>query len=204
MHIETLLRSLLFIGLATPVAGAQNAPPARPGTSCRPPGFFTAPARYPSAEVLTDRRATFRLCAPEATDAMVTSSDYQPAIPLGFGGPPGLAMAKDTSGLWSVTTSAPFKPGTYRYNFRVDGARVPDPQATRFCTSASARTACSRCRVPTACSRRTTPRSRTAWCPRSSTGRRARRQAARTRLLAGGLHERRGTLPRALSRPRRG
>jgi hypothetical protein len=54
------------------------------------------------------------------------------AIPLGFGGPPGLAMAKDTSGLWSVTTSAPFEPGTYRYNFRVDGARVPDPQATRF------------------------------------------------------------------------
>ena len=132
MRIETLLRSLLFIGLASSVASAQNAPPPKPGTSCRPPGFFTAPARYPSAEVLSDRRVTFRLCAPEATEAMVTSSDYQPAIPLGFGGPPGLAMAKDTSGLWSVTTSAPFEPGTYRYNFRVDGARVPDPQATRF------------------------------------------------------------------------
>ena len=132
MRIETLLRSLLFIGLASSVASAQNPPPAKPGTSCRPPGFFTAPARYPSAEVLSDRRVTFRLCAPEAVEAMVTSSDYQPAIPLGFGGPPGLAMVKDTSGLWSVTTSAPFEPGTYRYNFRVDGARVPDPQATRF------------------------------------------------------------------------
>ena len=132
MRIETLLRSLLLISLASSVASAQNAPPAKPGTSCRPPGFFTAPARYPSAEVLADRRITFRLCAPEAAEAMVTSSDYQPAIPLGFGGPPGLAMAKDTSGLWSVTTSAPFEPGTYRYNFRVDGARVPDPQATRF------------------------------------------------------------------------
>jgi len=133
MRIATLLHSLLFLGIATSVASAQNAPaPAKPGTSCRPPGFFTAPARYPSAEVLPDRRVTFRLCAPEATEAMVTSTDYQPAIPLGFGGPPGLAMAKDTSGLWSVTTTAPFEPGTYRYNFRVDGARVPDPQATRF------------------------------------------------------------------------
>ena len=133
MRIATLLHSLLFLGITTSVASAQNAPPpAKPGTSCRPPGFFTAPASYPSAEVLPDRRVTFRLCAPEATEAMVTSTDYQPAIPLGFGGPPGLAMAKDTSGLWSATTSAPFEPGTYRYNFRVDGARVPDPQATRF------------------------------------------------------------------------
>ena len=132
MRLATLLRSLVFIGLATSVASAQNPPPAKPGTSCRPPGFFTAPARYSSAEVLPDRRVTFRLCAPEAMEAMVTSSDYQPAIPLGFGGPPGLAMVKDTSGLWSVTTSASFEPGTYRYNFRVDGARVPDPQATRF------------------------------------------------------------------------
>jgi enterochelin esterase family protein len=63
---------------------------------------------------------------------LVTSSDYAPAIPLGFGGPPGLAMTKDTSGLWSATTAAPFEPGTFRYNFRVNGARVPDPQATRF------------------------------------------------------------------------
>ena len=82
--------------------------------------------------MLPDRRVTFRLCAPEATAAMVTSSDYAPAIPLGFAGPPGLAMTKDTSGLWSATTSAPFEAGTFRYNFRVDGARVPDPQATRF------------------------------------------------------------------------
>jgi enterochelin esterase-like enzyme len=132
MHIQTLFRSALFIGLVAPIASAQNPPPARPGTSCRPPGFFTAPAKYPSAEVLPDRRVTFRLCAPDATEALVTSTDYAPAIPLGFGGPPGLAMTKDTSGLWSATTSAPFEAGTFRYNFRVNGARVPDPQATRF------------------------------------------------------------------------
>ena len=131
---RALAGALVALGVATSTVTAQNpsSPPPPPGTSCRPPGFFTAPAKYPSAEVLPDRRVTFRLCAPEATDAMVTSTDYAPAIPLGFGGPPGLAMAKDTSGLWSVTTTAPFEPGTYRYNFRVNGARVPDPQATRF------------------------------------------------------------------------
>jgi enterochelin esterase family protein len=129
-----LAGALVMLGVAAPVAMAQNppAPPPPPGTSCRPPGFFTAPAKYPSAEVLPDRRVTFRLCAPEATDAMVTSTDYAPAIPLGFGGPPGLAMTEDTSGLWTATTSAPYEPGTFRYNFRVNGARVPDPQAIRF------------------------------------------------------------------------
>jgi len=132
MRIESLLRSILVLGVVAPVAGAQNPPPAPPGTSCRPPGFFTAPAKYASAEPLPDRRVTFRLCAPEAREVLVTSTDYAPAIPLGFGGPAGLAMTKDTSGLWTATTSAPFEAGTFRYNFRVDGARVPDPQATRF------------------------------------------------------------------------
>jgi enterochelin esterase family protein len=130
---RALLVALAALGVASSAAIAQNpAPPPPPGTSCRPAGFFTAPARYPSAEVLPDRRVTFRLCAPEATEVLVTSTDYAPAIPLGFGGPPGLAMTKDTSGLWTATTSAPYEPGTFRYNFRVNGARVPDPQAIRF------------------------------------------------------------------------
>jgi enterochelin esterase-like enzyme len=132
MHFHTLFRPFLLAALLAPSLSAQNPPPARPGASCRPPGFFTAPAKYPSAEVLPDRRVTFRLCAPEATEVLVTSTDYAPAIPLGFGGPAGLAMTKDTSGLWTATTAAPFEAGTFRYNFRVDGARVPDPQATRF------------------------------------------------------------------------
>ncbi len=115
------------------VAGGQApaAPASKP--SCAPTGFFTAPARYKSAEPLPDGRVAFRLCAPDATTAMVTSTDYAAAIPFGMGGtPPGLAMTKDSLGLWTVTTAVPIEPGTYRYNFRVNGARVPDPQATRF------------------------------------------------------------------------
>jgi enterochelin esterase family protein len=127
-----LAYAAVAVCLATSAA-AQNAPPPPPGTSCRPTGFFPGPARYRSTEVLADGRVTFRVCAPEATTALVTSTDYAPAIPMGFGGgPPGLAMTKDTSGLWSATTPVPIAPGTYRYNFRVNGARVPDPQATRF------------------------------------------------------------------------
>jgi enterochelin esterase family protein len=76
---------------------------------------------------------TFRVCAPEATSASVTSSDNAAAIPFGMGGgPAGVPLVKDTLGLWTGTTAVPVEPGTYRYNFRVNGARVPDPQATRF------------------------------------------------------------------------
>ncbi|MBV9881034.1 MAG: hypothetical protein JO180_11090, partial [Gemmatirosa sp.] len=112
---------------ATPNATAPNAP------SCLPRGFFTAPASYASVEVGGDRRVTFRFCAPAAAEVLVTSSDYAPAIPMGFGGgPAGLVMTKDATGLWTATTTVPVEPGTYRYAFRVDGAKVPDPQATRF------------------------------------------------------------------------
>ncbi len=132
--MPTTRRILPLACVVAPTAGAQvpNAPAAPPGTSCRPTGFF-APAKYRSIDVASDGHVTFRLCAPEASEVLVTSPDYAPAIPLGFGGgPPGLAMTKDTSGLWSATTTTPFVPGTFRYNFRVNGARVPDPQATRF------------------------------------------------------------------------
>jgi enterochelin esterase-like enzyme len=115
------------------VVGAQTpgAPAAKP--SCLPTGFFTAPATYKSADPQPDGRVIFRLCAPDATTVMVTSSDYAPAIPMGTPGtPPGLALTKDTMGLWTATTAVPIEPGTYRYNFRVNGARVPDPQSTRF------------------------------------------------------------------------
>ena len=95
--------------------------------------MFAPPPKYASAEQLPDGRVTFRLCAPEASTVSVTSSDAATAIPMGMGGgPAGLALTRDSLGLWSGTTSVPIEPGTYRYNFRVNGARVPDPQATRF------------------------------------------------------------------------
>ena len=134
MNSRTALSALALLG-ATSVSALAQTPATAPARkpSCNPPGFFTAPASYKSVESLPDGRVTFRLCAPDANTVAVTSSDNATAIPFGMGGGPvGVPLTKDTLGLWTGTTAVPVEPGTYRYNFRVDGARVPDPQATRF------------------------------------------------------------------------
>ena len=127
-------RSTILLCVASSVALAQapGAPAAGPprAPSCLTTGFGTA--AFQSTEVLPDGRVTFRVCAPEATSATVTSSDIGPALASGRGGGPAFTMTKDTLGLWTGTTPIAVIPGTYRYNFRVNGARVPDPGATRF------------------------------------------------------------------------
>ncbi|WAT18916.1 alpha/beta hydrolase-fold protein [Aurantiacibacter sp. MUD11] len=100
--------------------------------SCLPQGIFARPD-YTSVEPLPDGRVTFRLCAPDADNVRVTSNDLDPWIPGGFGGGErGLALTHDASGLWSGTTELPIPADTYRYNFEVNGARVPDPMAVTF------------------------------------------------------------------------
>ncbi|MEO0062311.1 MAG: hypothetical protein RLZZ08_871 [Pseudomonadota bacterium] len=96
--------------------------------------MFRGPASWKSVEQLPDGRVTFRLCAPEAQSAKVTSNDIDDAIPMGFapGSVRGLPMTKDAAGLWSVTTAKAVPADTYRFDFEVDGARVPDPQGTTF------------------------------------------------------------------------
>lgn len=111
----------------TGAAAAQPAPAAP--KDCRPQGFFSPGVAYKSVEPLPDGRVTFRICAPDAQKVMVTSNDVEGVIPIGG---PGLDMAKGDLGIWSVTTAKPIPPDTYRFNFNVDGARVPDPMATTF------------------------------------------------------------------------
>ncbi|MDB5686244.1 MAG: esterase [Rhizorhabdus sp.] len=94
--------------------------------------MFTRGLSYQSVEPLPDRRVTFRICAPDATTVSVTSTDNADAIPIGFGGPAGLPMTKGDEGIWSATTARPVAAGTYRFNFSVNGARVPDPLGTVF------------------------------------------------------------------------
>lgn len=114
-------------------AAAQQQPPQQPA-SCRPTSPFGGVAAYRSVEQLPDNRVTFRLCAPDAQSAKVTSNDIDEAIPAGFapGTVRGLPMTRDTTGLWTATTAVPVPPDTYRFNFEVDGVRVPDPQGTSF------------------------------------------------------------------------
>ena len=129
-----LAAAMFTAGTALPAfAQAANAP-ANPAAvpsaaSCRAQG--APPVR--SVEPLADGRVTFRLCAPAANAVLVTSSDLDPIIPGGFGGAPrGLEMTRAGSGLWSATTGQPVPPDVYRFNFEVDGARVPDPTAVTF------------------------------------------------------------------------
>lgn len=125
--MKTLRAALLgglLLALATP-AVAQDAPAA----SCLPQGPFALPA-HKSVEPLSDGRVTFRLCAPQAQRVKLISNDMDGVIQLGPQG--GLPMTRDDSGLWTVTTPVPVPADNYRYNFEVDGARVPDPLATTF------------------------------------------------------------------------
>ena len=105
-------------------------PPAAPA-NCAARGF--APAlRHKSVEPAADGRVTFRLCAPDATDVYLASTDLPGIVPFGGNGPPGLKMSKAVDGIWSVTTDKAVDPDNYRYTFLVNGATVPDPEATTF------------------------------------------------------------------------
>lgn len=113
---------------------AQMQPPKLDPSTCVTPPFYSGPAPYRSVEQLPDRRVIFRLCAPAAAEVLLTSSDLAGIIPMGFpqGTPHGLAMTRDATGLWSVTTPQPVPADTYRFAFRVDGVKTVDPLGRTF------------------------------------------------------------------------
>ncbi len=74
--------------------------------------------RLVSPEVLPDRKVTFRLYAPKASEVTVRG-DWMT-------GPP-VKLSKDMSGVWS-TTVGPLTPDFYSYAFTVDGVRTLDPK----------------------------------------------------------------------------
>src|SRR3989442_15924679 len=74
-----------------------------------------------SPEVSADRRITFRILAARAQTVRLNGGD----IP---GNSQGSEMTKGTNGVWEVTLG-PIEPGTYRYNFGVDGVSGIDPRS---------------------------------------------------------------------------
>jgi enterochelin esterase-like enzyme len=92
---------------------AQEPPTTTPGTR----GGQGLAAKVVSPEVLADGRVTLRLLAPKATEVLVQGN---------WPGGGGVAMTKDASGLWSVTTAA-LQPELWAYTFSVDGIRTLDP-----------------------------------------------------------------------------
>ncbi len=80
-------------------------------------GQQPGPQAVRSPEVSADRRVTFRIAAPKATEVRLTCECVNGAQ----------AMAKDDKGIWSLTLG-PFEPDIYEYEFTVDGVTILDPR----------------------------------------------------------------------------
>jgi len=134
MRCASLALTAWMLAIPMELAAQPASAPGGATASCLPQGMFAPPPAYKPVEQLPDGRITFRICAPEAREVKVTSTDIADIIPMGFppGSPVGLAMTKDATGLWSVTTGKPVPADTYRFNFQVDGARVPNPMGTSW------------------------------------------------------------------------
>jgi enterochelin esterase-like enzyme len=80
-------------------------------------------ANLVSPEVGADRKVTFRILAPKASEVVV-DGEWAQGFP-----PAGTPLTKDEKGVWSATVG-PLPAGSYRYTFSVDGAQVVDPKNT--------------------------------------------------------------------------
>ena len=74
-----------------------------------------------SPEVQADRKVTFRILAPQAQAVRLAAGDIQ-----GLG--QNNQLTKGENGVWELTVG-PIDPGTYRYNFNVDGVSTIDPRS---------------------------------------------------------------------------
>src|SRR5688500_15822689 len=105
MNVRTGFLVAVVMGLTGPWAAAQQTPAQ---AANRPPAVR-------SPEVHPDRRVTFRIAAPKASEVSV-SGEFE------VGAPPH-PMQKDAEGVWSVTIG-PFAPELYEYDFKVDGVQM--------------------------------------------------------------------------------
>jgi enterochelin esterase-like enzyme len=108
-----LIRMMAVPAVLCATLSAQEPPAISPGTG----GGQARAARVQSPEMHADGRVTFRLFAPRATEVLVQGN---------WKSGRDLAMTKDDSGLWSVTTPA-LPPDLWAYTFSVDGVRTLDP-----------------------------------------------------------------------------
>ena len=101
------LRSALILGFCCTVGFGQQTKTAAPHPQL-PPSLV-------SPEVHPDNTVTFRFRAPNAQEVKLAREGAEP-----------LAMQKDDSGVWTVTTT-PLLPDLYGYSMVVDGVRFIDP-----------------------------------------------------------------------------
>jgi enterochelin esterase family protein len=106
---------LLYILCAAGAVLAQ-APQPRPNSYRTQAQGTAARPRLISPEVHSDRRITFRIRAPQASEV---------SLVFGAWNPKPQAMSKDESGVWSLTIG-PVEPEIYTYSFLVNGLKVLD------------------------------------------------------------------------------
>lgn len=127
-HVATVALYVVILGLASSFTSAPHASALldRDAQSAAPPAQAPGGGRgavppYVSPEVLPDQRLTLRLYAPRAEEVRLVGTD----IPRNT---QGLPMTKTENGVWEVTVG-PVPPGSYRYNFNVNGVSVIDPRS---------------------------------------------------------------------------
>lgn len=120
--------ALLIASVAAQEKPAVPAQAPAPTTAPTTGGRGQQPPPPVSPEVLSDRRVTFRLLAPQAQAVELRSSD----IP--GGGATARQLTNGENGVWAITLG-PLEPGAYRYTFGVDGAAVIDARNTAISQS---------------------------------------------------------------------
>jgi len=80
------------------------------------------PPPLQSPELTASGDVIFRLRAPAAASVRLTSGGDIPGLAPGAGA----ELTKNADGIWSITLNA-LEPGTFRYNFNVDGVPTLDP-----------------------------------------------------------------------------
>ena len=124
---------LTAVSLAWAPPGAQAQAPAAAEKKDAPapaPRFPMAQGpRVTSPEVAADGRVTFRILAAKAQSVRLMGDipSDGPAVPMQP--PAGRALTQGAEGVWEVTVA--LAPGSWRYNFNVDGVSVVDPRNPR-------------------------------------------------------------------------
>jgi enterochelin esterase-like enzyme len=72
-----------------------------------------------STETLSDRRVTFRIYAPKASEVTLRGDWMETPAPV--------KLEKNDQGVWAITVG-PLAPDFYSYSFNVDGVRTLDPK----------------------------------------------------------------------------
>jgi enterochelin esterase family protein len=108
-HKSSYIAGILFFALATLFVALAQTPQRQP----------TPNDTLVSPEVHADKRVTFRIYAPKASEVILRGDWME--------GPGTVKLEKDDKGVWSATVG-PLVPDFYSYSFAVDGVRVIDPK----------------------------------------------------------------------------